>query len=116
MIWCLSINAPADVKLSDLKFSNILCRYEFDANTQCTYFFSVKKLAVVSLNHAEQVNAIQFLDYIPVSNKKNSMQSILYPAGIDAARNKKRGDNFFHRITIPLLRRFQLGLLLCIEK
>ena len=45
----LNINALADVKLSDLKLSNILRRYEFDDNPESLCFlFSLKKLAVAS--------------------------------------------------------------------
>ena len=44
------------------------------------FLFSVKKLAVASLNHAEQVGAIQFVYYI--SKIKNLMLSILYPASV----------------------------------
>ena len=55
------------LNLRFLKFLNIpvLRKYEIDANPQCTYFlFRVKMLAVASLNHAEQVGAIQFLYHI----------------------------------------------------
>ena len=44
------------------------------------FSFQFKKLAVASLNHAEQVGAIQFPQY--VSKIKNSMLSILYPASV----------------------------------
>ena len=49
---------------------------------QYMFFFynSVKKLAVASLNHAEQVGAIQFLYY--TRKIKNVMLSILYPASV----------------------------------